>query len=121
MQRREAKQLDLVLSAVANQNRRLVIDKLSYRPATISELAQICDITLPSMNRHLAILEKADLIRRQKSGRINFVALNADTLHIVKKWVAKYQTHWASRKESLSNYVSRFKDAAPGSGSPGGE
>lgn len=100
--------LGMVFDSLANEVRRGIIDSLAYNPATISELAKEFKISLPGMNKHLTFLEKADLIRRQKVGRSNIIAINSDSLQIAQVWINRYQTHWGSRRETLENYVSRI-------------
>jgi len=100
--------LGLIFDSLANEIRRGVINSLAYNPSTTSQLAGEFDISLPGMLKHLAILENADLVRQQKVGRTNFVALNPDSLQTAQIWINKYQTHWGTRLETLENYISKF-------------
>ena len=81
---------------------------LAYRPATISQLAESNQQSLPAIHKHVKLLKAADLIRTKKSGRSNYVVLNADTLGLAKAWLGKYQTHWGSRQQTLENYIANL-------------
>lgn len=107
-------QLNMVLSALASETRRSILHSLAFNPSTPSELAKESKMSLPGMHKHLAILEEADLVRRQKVGRVNFVALNADSLAVAQEWISKYHTHWGSRKETLENYITKYMNQSPG-------
>ena len=100
----EYHQLNTVFDALANETRRDIIHRLSHQPFTISKLAEPYGITLPSMNKHLAVLEKADLIQRKKVGRSNIIALKREALGFAQQWIRKYHTYWGNDRETLENY-----------------
>ncbi|MDB5165589.1 MAG: transcriptional regulator [Candidatus Saccharibacteria bacterium] len=102
--------LDTILNSLANQKRRGILHELSLNPATVGQLAQHHDLSLPAIHRHIRSLENAELIIRKKSGRTNFVALNQKTLHQVQAWITQYQTGWGSPDASLENYISRMNE-----------
>ncbi len=102
-------QLDSALDALANQKRRGIINDLSLQPASIGQLADNQDLSLPAIHKHLRILENADLIIRKKSGRTNFVALNNKTLGVVQAWITQYNTGWGNIEASLENYISGMR------------
>ena len=104
----ENDQIDKVLSALANKTRRAIIHMLANQPATISMLADETNQSLPAIHKHIKLLEEAELIRRKKSGRTNFIALNTGALGYVQNWIAKYQTFWGSERQSLENYIEQF-------------
>ena len=103
-------QLDIVLEALANQKRRAIIHDLSLHPDTIGQLARHHKLSLPAIHKHIRSLEEAKLIIRKKAGRTNFVALNQNTLSIVRDWILQYQTGWGNSKASLENYISRMQE-----------
>lgn len=105
-----AGKMDKIFTALANEQRRGMIHMLAYRPAAISQLAKPFKLSLPAIHKHIKILEEADLIRRKKAGRSNFVALNPDTLGLAKDWLGRYQTHWGNRQETLENYIANLPD-----------
>jgi DNA-binding transcriptional ArsR family regulator len=102
-------QLDSTLSALANQKRRGIIDELALHPATVGQLAQHHDLSLPAIHKHIHILETANLIIRKKAGRTNFIALNQHTLKIAQQWLMQYHTQWGSPQATLDNYISSMR------------
>lgn len=102
--------LSTAFEALANDKRRGMIQALSFRPATISQLADEFDLTLPAMHKHIRILEKAKLIKRRKAGRTNFVALNRASLSNAQEWLNQFHTEWGDDRESLDNYIASLKD-----------
>ncbi len=104
------RQLDNLFAALAHGKRRDIVHTLSYRPATVTQLAEEYKLSLPAIHKHIRSLEKARLIRRKKVGRTNFVALNHVSLRQVQEWGAQYRTDWGSDKETLENYIAGFKN-----------
>lgn len=103
-------QLDEIFSALAQRKRRDMVHALSYRPATVTQLAKEHGLSLPAIHKHIRSLEKAQLIHRKKVGRTNFVALNHASLDLVRSWSSQYRTEWSSDKETLENYIAGFTD-----------
>jgi DNA-binding transcriptional ArsR family regulator len=103
-------QLDHAFSALGHRKRRGMINTLAYRPATVTQLADEFDLSLPAIHKHIRSLEKAKLIQRRKVGRTNFVALNRSSLKRVQDWIIQYRTDWGNDKETLENYIAGLKD-----------
>jgi DNA-binding transcriptional ArsR family regulator len=100
--------LDSLYLALANPKRRGMILTLSYRPATVSQLAQEHDLSLPAIDRHIQALEDAGLIQRRKVGRTNFVAIRRAGLLQAQEWFAQFHAYWGTDEETLENYVSHL-------------
>lgn len=103
-------QIDSVFKALAHSKRRGMLNELSFRPATVKQLADSHRLSLPAIHKHIRLLEEAGLIERRKSGRTNFVALNAKTLGKAQGWINQFHTEWGSGKETLDNYIAGLKD-----------
>ena len=103
-------QLNYIFDALANEKRRDMIHRLSYSPQTITQLAEPYGIALPSMHKHLAVMERANLIRRKKAGRSNIIALNKKSLGLAQTWIRKYQTYWGNDEETLENYIANLSE-----------
>jgi DNA-binding transcriptional ArsR family regulator len=107
-----SKQLDSILKALASGHRRAIIYSLSLHPSSISILAKELKLSLPAIHKHVKALQTAQLLRRKKSGRSNFLALNREALTVLRDWILQYQTYWGSDKESLENYVKWIEDSS---------
>ena len=97
--------LDRVFGALSSQKRRSMVYDLSFRPATVTRLAQDHELSLPAIHKHIRALEEAGLIVRKKVGRTNFVALHKRTLRETQEWIMQFHTEWGNDEESLENYI----------------
>lgn len=79
------------------------------RPASITELADAERLSLPAIHKHIKILERAKLVQRKKSGRINFLALDRTALRELRDWIEQYHAYWGTNEETLENYVAAIE------------
>ena len=110
----DAKQLDQVLAALANEKRRRVVYSLGLQPASIGQLAKQQRSSLPAIHRHIKVLEQAKLVRRKKSGRVNFLALDRTGLLLMQDWVNQYHAYWGTEGETLENYIASIEKSRIG-------
>ena len=106
-----ADDLDAVFTALASRHRRQIVHLLALQPASIQQLARRIGISLTAIHRHVRVLEDAALIRRKKSGRVNFLAINRATMLRVQEWAQQYHAYWGSDEETLENYVAAIERA----------
>jgi len=87
--------LDVAFRALADANRRKLLDRLYARNGqTLLELCEGIDMTRQAVTKHLAILEKANLIATRWRGREKLHYLNPVPIHeIAGRWIQKYETH----------------------------
>ncbi|MBI3430545.1 MAG: winged helix-turn-helix transcriptional regulator [Actinobacteria bacterium] len=103
--RKKAQDLDLIFDALANEHRREIIYSLSLQPLSISQLAAMQDLSLPAIHKHIKMLEIAGIIKRKKSGRVNFLTLDRASLRGLQDWLLQYHAYWDSGTETLENYA----------------
>ncbi len=101
-----SEQLDAIYTALGNAKRRGMVSTLSLRPATVSQLAEEQQLSLPAIHKHIRLLEDATLIQRKKVGRTNFVALRRTGLLQGQAWLAGFRADWGNDSENLENYIS---------------
>jgi DNA-binding transcriptional ArsR family regulator len=115
--------LDLVFGALADRTRRRLLAQLTVAPASITELARPHEMSLPAVSKHVRVLERAGLIRREIDGRVHRCALDAAAMRAADDWIARYRAFWEHTLDSLADYVSEDPSlpAPPndGSSSPG--
>lgn len=87
-------QLSISLAALADPTRRAIIARLAKGDATVSELAEPFDMSLPSVSKHLSVLERAGLISKARSGQQRWCKLSAAPLRDVHEWADLYRTFW---------------------------
>ena len=105
----DTKKLDQVLVALANEKRRRIVYTLGLQPASIGQLADQQRSSLPAIHRHIKVLEKAKLVQRKKSGRVNFLALDRTGLLLAQDWIRQYHAYWGTNEETLENYIAGIK------------
>ncbi|GBE30401.1 MAG TPA: ArsR family transcriptional regulator [Bacteroidetes bacterium] len=81
--------LDLLLHALANPLRRELIERLAERDINVGELSEGAGVSMPSISRHLAVLEKAGMIVRLKRGRNHMISLRSGPLGLLTSWYGK--------------------------------
>jgi DNA-binding MarR family transcriptional regulator len=105
-----AQQLDSIYLALSNAKRRGMIYMLSFRPATVSQLANEFKLSLPAIHKHIRSMENAQLIHRRKIGRTNFITLNKKSISLAQDWLMQYRSDWGNEEETLENYIASLQD-----------
>lgn len=100
-----AKSLDRVFHALADATRRGLVDRLSEGSASVSELAAPLDMALPSVTKHLNVLETSGLVVSKKTGRVRTYRIAPGALNDVEAWVAERKSRLNRRFDRLENYL----------------
>src|SRR5690349_24023495 len=87
--------LSVTLAALADPTRRAILARLSKGEATVNELAAPFDMSLPSISRHLKVLEGAGLITRGRQAQWRPCKLDTEALKRVDHWLEKYRKFWS--------------------------
>jgi DNA-binding transcriptional ArsR family regulator len=98
-------QLDATFSALADPTRRAIIAQLAEGSATVNELAEPFDISLPAISRHLKVLEGAGLISREVEAQKRRCRLRPDALKPAEDWIEKTRTFWNEHFVALEIYL----------------
>ena len=104
--------LDEVFAAVADPTRRAILQALSERPATIGEIARPFSVSLNAVSKHVMVLERAGLLRREVHGREHVCRLQARPLEDATAWLEHYRQFWEVRLDALEHYVSNKMKSA---------
>jgi DNA-binding transcriptional ArsR family regulator len=83
--------LDLTFAALSDPTRRAILARLSEGESSVSKLARPFAMSLTGFSKHLAVLENAGLLRREKSGRVVRCRLDAERLRDAAQWFADYR------------------------------
>lgn len=97
-------QLDKVFKALSDRTRREILRKLSKRAATVSELADPLDMSLPAASKHIKVLEYAGLVKREKSGRVYTCTFQAEPIATVDSWLDQYRIYWNAQLDELAEF-----------------
>jgi DNA-binding transcriptional ArsR family regulator len=101
--------MDAVFTALADSTRRGMIARLSKGPASIGELGRPYAITKPAVTKHVKLLERAGLIRREVRGRTHRVTLEPRAMQRAEDWIERYRKFWEASLDALADYVEKTK------------
>lgn len=93
--------LTSTFAALADPTRRAMLTRLAQGPATVTQLAEPFSLALPTVSRHLKVLETAGLITREKSAQFRPCRLNAGPLEEADTWLATYREFFSQRFDAL--------------------
>lgn len=96
-----------VLDAIGDPQRRVLLEALRERPATVTELAERLPIARPGVSRHLRILREAGLVEFRADGQRRIYALTSEPLAELDAWLAPYRALWSQRMDALHTEVAR--------------
>jgi DNA-binding transcriptional ArsR family regulator len=97
--------LDRAFQALSDPSRRLMVERLSLGPASVSELAGPLTMSLAAVVQHVQVLEASGLVRSEKTGRVRTCRLQPVALRAVEGWVADRRTEWEARLDRLDDYL----------------
>jgi len=101
---------DDVFYALSNSTRRKILEQLSVRPATVSELAAPFDMKLPSFVQHLSVLERSRLVKSKKRGRVRTYEIAPKRFKVAEDWLTARRHLWEARLDRFDQYVKQLKD-----------
>jgi DNA-binding transcriptional ArsR family regulator len=106
--------LNATFGALSDPTRRAILARLIERDFAVGELAQPFDMSLPAVSKHLRVLERAGLVRREKVSRIVRCRLQAEPMEAAARWLDQYQRFWTARLDALGRYLaSRQEEPSP--------
>ena len=97
--------LSATFSALSDPTRRAILARLASGVASVNELAEPFDISLPAISKHLKVLERAGLIARSREAQWRPCRLEAGPLRAVADWVGDYRRHWEEHFGRLDAYL----------------
>jgi DNA-binding transcriptional ArsR family regulator len=97
--------LDRVFQALADPTRRVMVERLSRGPASVSELAEPFAMSLPSIVQHLQVLEASGLIPSEKVGRVRTCRIGEAALGSAERWITERRATWERRLDRLGQYL----------------
>jgi DNA-binding transcriptional ArsR family regulator len=102
---RSSASLDAVFSALGDPTRREIVKRLAQGDASVSELAEPFQMSLPAVSKHLGVLEDAGLLTREKDGRVRHCHLVAEPMQEALEWIAHYGRFWEDQFDSLGDFL----------------
>lgn len=102
--------LDRMFQALGDPNRRLLVERLSQGPLSVSALARPFDMSLSAVMQHLRVLETSGLVRSEKSGRVRTCRIEPAALRMVEQWIAQRRMTLERRFDRLGEVLAELPD-----------
>jgi DNA-binding transcriptional ArsR family regulator len=103
--------LSVTFAALSDPTRRRIVDRLTRGPATVNELTEPFSISQQAISKHVAYLEKAQLLEKRREGREQICSLKPGAIRLVFDWAADFQKLWEARYDQLDRVLEEMKAA----------
>lgn len=103
-------ELNATLSALADRNRRAVIDLLKEQPRRAGEIAAALSLTPPALSRHLRVLRRSGLVHEQgleEDARVRIYQLRKEPFDQLRAWLEEVETFWTGELAAFRDHVER--------------
>jgi DNA-binding transcriptional ArsR family regulator len=97
--------LDPVFQALADPTRRMIVERLTRGPASVSTLAAPLAMSLPAVLQHLHVLEASGLVLSEKVGRVRTCRIEPLALQTAERWITERRMTWERRFDRLGDYL----------------
>ncbi len=97
--------LDAVFNALSDSTRRSILAELAKGPRLVGEIAEPFSMSLPAICKHLDVLERGGLIRRERDGRLSRCYLEVQPLETAAEFLDHYRAFWSDTLDSMAAYV----------------
>jgi DNA-binding transcriptional ArsR family regulator len=101
--------LSLTFAALADPTRRAILARLASGEASVTELADPFEISLPAISKHLKVLERAGLIARSREAQWRPCRLRAGALKDAAEWLEHYRRFWEQSFDRLDDYLRELR------------
>jgi DNA-binding transcriptional ArsR family regulator len=105
--------LSVTLAALSDPIRRAILARLALGEASVNQLAEPFDISLPAISRHLKVLENAGLISRGREAQWRPCRLETATLKQVDEWLSQYRRFWEGSFDKMDDYLTELTKGNP--------
>jgi DNA-binding transcriptional ArsR family regulator len=105
-----AEALDSILAALADPNRRAIVDRLRRQPRRAGELSEGLGLTPPALSRHLRVLRKSGLIREElleEDARVRMLHLQKAPFTRLRRWLDEVETFWTLELAAFRDHVAK--------------
>src|SRR5881227_3323730 len=101
--------LNETFAALANSTRRAILARLAEGVATVNELAEPFEMSLPAISKHIKVLERAGLVARGQRAQFRPCALDAAPLAEVSTWAEQYRAVWEASFNRMDDYLAQLQ------------
>ena len=104
--------LSQTFAALASSTRRAMLARLAEGSATVNELAEPFDMTLPAISKHIKVLERAGLIEQGQQAQYRPCTINVAPLKEIVSWAEQYRQIWETSFDRMDAYLNQLGDQA---------
>jgi len=101
--------LSTTFAALADPTRRAILARLATGEASVTELAEPFEMSLPAVSKHLKVLERAGLIARGREAQWRPCTLQAGPLKDIASWIEQYRRFWEQSFDRLDDYLKELQ------------
>ena len=101
--------LSATFAALADPTRRAILARLTTGEASVKELAEPFEMSLPAISKHLKVLERAGLIARGREAQWRPCKLEAGPLKDIATWIEQYRRFWEQSFDRLDDYLKELQ------------
>lgn len=105
--------LSALFAALADPTRRAILARLAEGEASVGELAAPFDLSLPTVSRHIKVLQAANLVTLQRDAQWRRCRLNPQALRAADDWLARYRSFWHERFDALAEFIEQLNRGEP--------
>jgi DNA-binding transcriptional ArsR family regulator len=108
--RSEDDRLSQTFAALANSTRRAILARLAEGEATVNELAEPFDMSLPAISKHISVLERAGLITQGQKAQYRPCTIDVTPLREISNWTEQYRHIWEASFDRIDDYINQLND-----------
>lgn len=101
--------LDEAFAALANPTRRAILAHLAHGEASVTEIAEPFDMSLPAISRHVKVLENAGLIKQGRRAQYRPCTIEAAPLEAISNWAEQYRELWEASFDRMDDYLTELQ------------
>jgi DNA-binding transcriptional ArsR family regulator len=102
--------LSQTFAALANSTRRAILARLAEGEATVNELAEPFDMSLPAISKHIKVLERAGLITQGQKAQYRPCTIDVAPLKEISKWTEQYRHIWEASFDRMDDYINQLSN-----------
>jgi DNA-binding transcriptional ArsR family regulator len=106
----ETDTLTQTFAALANPTRRAILARLAEGEATVNELAEPFEMSLPAISQHIKVLERAGLIIQGQQAQYRPCTIEVAPLKEIASWTEQYRHIWETSFDRMDNYINQFNN-----------
>jgi DNA-binding transcriptional ArsR family regulator len=97
--------MTMVFEALAEPNRRRILDFLAQRERPVNDLVSLLQVSQPAVSKHLRVLREAGLVEVRADAQRRLYRVRPEPLRELDDWLAPYRAMWASRLDALESHL----------------